>query len=147
MFKMIKKIYKRGIAIYGIAIIYCLGLIVFREVHSFSRFPMYSSFPNWSYSFYLTNESDEIIPFSNLETDGSAVGHLYGSVSQELDILYGDFMESEVELQKIGDRMMNILLESRGHKDSYYKLYRKAFYYENDSIHEQIVLMTSYENS
>jgi hypothetical protein len=140
------KFLKWGMSTFWVALFYIIGVLIFNETHPFSRFPMYSSFPNWSYSFYLTNKTDEIIPFSNLETDGEAVGHLYGSVSQELDILYGDFMESEVELQKIGNRMMNILLESRGNLVGEYKLYRKAFYYKNDSIHEQIVLMTSYEN-
>lgn len=137
---------KWGMSTFGVALIYIMGVLLFNETHPFSQFSMYSHFPNWSYSFYLANEANEIIPFSDLETDGGALGHLYGSVSDELNIPYGDFMESEEELQKIGDRMMNILLEHRAHKASYYKLYRKAFYYENDSIHEQIVLMTSYEN-
>ena len=140
-----KKFLEWGISTFGVALLYIIGVLLFNETHPFSRFLMYSNFPNWSYSFYLTDEANEIIPFSSLETTGSSVGHLYGSVSDELNIPYGSFRESEEELQQIGDRMMFVLLESNELKYKYINLYRKGFYYQNDSIHDLTVLMTSYE--
>ena len=83
-----KKFLEWGISTFGVALLYIIGVLLFNETHPFSRFPMYSNFPNWSYSFYLTDEANEIIPFSSLETTGSSVGHLYGSVSDELNIPY-----------------------------------------------------------
>ena len=106
---------------------------------------MYSHFPNWAYSFYLTDENGEIIPFTLLETKGAAIGHLYGNVSDELNIPYGNFSESNNELKKIGDRILNILLKSKELDVTEVNLFRKAFFYKNDSIHNQIDLMISYE--
>jgi hypothetical protein len=146
MFSGYKKFLKWGLSTFGVAIIYISGMLFFREIHPFSRFPMYSSFPNWAYSFYLTNESDEVIPFSTINTDGGAIGHLYGSVSDEFNIPYGEFMESKEELNKIGDRILNIILHSEELNAKKLKLYRKAFYYQNDTIRERTDLMTLYEN-
>jgi len=140
-----KKLFNWTISTFGVAVFYVLGFLLLRETHPFSRFPMYSSFPNWSYCFYLTNEDNKIISFSNFELDGGSVGHLYGSVSQELNIPYGEFMESNIELQKIGNRMMEIMMESKSVKNQKLKLYRKAFYYEKDSILAKSDLMTTYE--
>lgn len=88
---------------------------------------MYSSFPNWAYSFYVTNKTNKVIPLSSLDTDGAALGQLYGSVADELNIKYGNFMESECDVHKIGDRMMEIVLEPRDSSVTGLRLYRKAF--------------------
>ena len=36
-----------------IALIYLIGVFIFGEAHPFSKYPMYSSFANWSYVFYI----------------------------------------------------------------------------------------------
>ncbi|MFT5665920.1 MAG: hypothetical protein ACI9DK_000095 [Vicingaceae bacterium] len=142
--KQLRQLYKWGLSTFGIALIYFLGFLVFGEIHPFSRFPMYSHFPNWSYSFYVTSEQDEIVPFSNFETNGGTMGHLYGSSADQLNISYGNFMESNKELEQIGASMMNSLLSHSPHKDKHYKLYRKAFFFKNDSIQNRIDLMVIY---
>ena len=146
MFKKYRKYAKWGLSTFGVALFYIFGMLFFRETHPFSRFPMYSSFPNWAYSFYIANKTNRVIPLSSVDTDGVALGHLYGSVAGELNISYGNFMESEDDLRKIGDRMMEIVLESRDSSEAGLRLYRKAFYYNKDSITEQTDLMTTYEN-
>tara|TARA_B110000503_G_scaffold140518_1_gene231592 strand:- start:2198 stop:2641 length:444 start_codon:yes stop_codon:yes gene_type:complete len=145
MFSKIKKIIKWITSTFGVALVYIFGMLIFRETHPFSRFPMYSSFPNWAYSFYLTDENDKIIPLSSLETNGSSLGHLFGSVSDELSIPYGNFMESDEDLLRIGKRMMEILTEGRDLEADQLELHRKAFYYKNDSITGQDIIMTYYE--
>lgn len=72
------------------------------------------------------------------------MGHLYGSSADQLNILYGNFMESNKELEQIGASMMNSLLSHSPHKDKHYKLYRKAFFFKNDSIQNRIDLMVIY---
>ncbi|MDB4061253.1 hypothetical protein N9515_04830 [Vicingaceae bacterium] len=141
-----RKFFKWGLSTFGVALFYILVVLLVGEIHPFSRFPMYSSFPNWSYSFYLTDETDKIVPFSKLKTFGSSVGHLYGSVANELNIPYGNFSESKEELKQIGDRMIYVLIDSNELEANYIKLNLKGFYYQNDSIQELSVLMTSYEN-
>tara|TARA_R110000868_G_scaffold119573_2_gene317512 strand:+ start:494 stop:937 length:444 start_codon:yes stop_codon:yes gene_type:complete len=141
-----KKVFRWGTSTFGVAIFYIFGVLLFGETHPFSRFPMYSSFPNWSYSFYLANDNNDIIPLASVDTDGAALGHLYGSVAYELNIPYGEFMESEDDLRKIGDRMMYILFEDKTANHNYLKLYRKGFFYQNDTIQEITTLMTTYED-
>jgi len=143
--KRISRFCKWGGSTFGIAVVYVLGFCILSEIHPFSRFPMYSHFPNWSYSFYVTNESDEIIPFLELSTHGGAMGHLYGSVANQLNISYGSFIESEEELRQIGEGMMKSLLTIHQFEGNEIKLYRKAFYYQNDTIKDRVDLMVIYE--
>lgn len=130
---------------YGVFILYGIGYLVFGETHPFSRYPMYSSFPNWSYVFYITDRDDKIIPFEEINTHGAEVSHLYYLLSEDLQILYGDFIESEENLDIIGTRMLEILKRQKDFDHPYLKLYRRGFYLENDSILRIDQLMTTIE--
>lgn len=130
---------------YGVFLLYGIGYLVFGETHPFSRYPMYSSFPNWSYVFYITDKEDKIIPFENINIHGAEVSHLYYLLSEDLQILCGDFQESEEDLDILGTRMIEILKIQKGFDYPYLKLYRGGFYLENDSIIRTDQLMTTIE--
>lgn len=130
---------------YGVFLLYAIGYLVFGETHPFSRYPMYSSFPNWSYVFYITDKEDNIIPFEQINIHGAEVSHLYYLLSEDLQILCGDFQESEEDLDRLGTRMIEILKIQKGFDYPYLKLYRGGFYLENDSIIRTDQLMTTIE--
>lgn len=134
---------------FGICILYGLGFLIFGETHPFSRYPMYSSFPNWSYVFYITDEHDKIIPFEKINIHGAEVSHLYYLISEDLQILCGDFQESEEDLDIIGRKMLEVIKAQKGFDYPTIKLYRDGFYLENDSIKRVKHLMTTnrYEGS
>lgn len=119
---------------FGVFLLYCLGFLTFGETHPFSRFPMYSSFPNWSYVFYITDEEDHIIPFEDINIHGAEVSHLYYLLCEDLGIRSGDFEESNKELEILGSKMLAILKEQQQFNYDTLKLYRKGYYLENDSI-------------
>lgn len=130
---------------YSVFLLYGIGYLVFGETHPFSRYPMYSSFPNWSYVFYITDKEDNIIPFEQINIHGAEVSHLYYLLSEDLQILCGDFQESEEDLDRLGTRMIEILKVQKGFDYPYLKLYRGGFYLENDSIIRTDQLMTTIE--
>jgi hypothetical protein len=124
--------------IIAVAILYMTGSLLIGEIHPFSCFPMYSSFPNWSYAFYLADKNNKLIPAEEFHTTGGYIGHSYYAVCSSKKILYGNAMESKEELQSIGKEMMNlILLKNKSAKYSNIALHRIYFYYQNDTIKQQ----------
>ena len=124
--------------------IYLIGLMVFGEVHPFSEFPMYNSFANWSYAFYLTDTNDSLIPCRKLNTRGVNLGHSFYAICNERDIDYGDGLESIADLKKVGFEMMRLVIskpENKNIKTKKLKLWRIYYYYENDSIIQKKLLM------
>ena len=122
----------------AIALFYMFFSLIIGETHPFSCFPMYSSFPNWSYAFYLADENDKLIPAEQFQTTGGKMGHTYYSVCSSKKILYGNGMESDKELQTIGKEMMDlIVLNNKSAKYSNIALHRIYFYYQNDTIKQQ----------
>lgn len=121
----------------AVALFYIFCSLIVGEVHPFSRFPMYSSFPNWSYAFYLADENGKLIPAKELNTTGGKMGHTFYSICESKNIDYGDDMESKIELQKIGKQMMDLILLNNTTSNIKYSriaLHRIYFYYKNDSI-------------
>ncbi len=122
----------------AIALFYMFFSLIIGETHPFSCFPMYSSFPNWSYAFYLADENDKLIPAEQFQTTGGKMGHTYYSVCSSKKILYGNGMESDKELQTIGKEMMDlIVLNNKSAKYSNIALHRIYFFYQNDTIKQQ----------
>ncbi|RKS99661.1 hypothetical protein [Flavobacterium sp. 123] len=122
----------------AIALFYMFFSLIIGETHPFSCFPMYSSFPNWSYAFYLADENDKLIPAEQFQTTGGKMGHTYYSVCSSKKILYGNGMESDKELQTIGKEMMDLIaLNNKSAKYSNIALHRIYFFYQNDTIKQQ----------
>jgi hypothetical protein len=130
-----------------IALIYLIGVFIFGEVHPFSKYPMYSSFTNWAYVFYITDQNDSLIPCKKLKTKGGYLGHNFYSICQEKNIGYGDGMESNSDLKKVGSEMMQIVLNKSQNSQiraKKLKLWRTYYYFKNDSILHKNQLI--YEN-
>jgi hypothetical protein len=133
---MIIKIIRKS-SVFIIVLIYLIGLILFGETHPFSKFPMYSSFENWAYAFYITDANDSLIPCLKLHTRGGNLGHSFYTICNKKHISYGDGLESKSDLNKIGLEMMQLVLnkpENIKMKNEKLKLWRIFFYYKNDSI-------------
>ncbi len=118
--------------------------MIINENHPFSRFPMYSSFPNWSYSFFFTDSNNRFIPSQKFHVSGGELSHLFYSICESVQIQYGDGMESSRALKQVGNEMIK-LLDARGafkaHNKRNIKIYRLYFLYNNDSIQKKYFLM------
>lgn len=127
-----------------IALIYLIGVLIFGEAHPFSKFPMYSSFANWAYVFYVTDFNDSLIPCKKLNTTGGKLGHNFYAICNKKNIEYGDGMESNADLKKVGSEMMQLLLKkpenSKKSKEKL-KLWRTYYYLKNDSMLQKNKLM------
>jgi hypothetical protein len=146
---MLKKI-TRKLSSFIIVLIYIIGVIVFGETHPFSLFPMYNSFTNWSYVFYITDQNDSLIPCNKLRTTGGKLGHNFYAICNKKNIGYGNGLESNLELKKIGFEMMQMVLNKPKNikmKNEKLKLWRTFFYYKNDSIMQlnQMIYETNME--
>lgn len=133
---MIVKIIRKS-SLFIIVLIYLIGVILFGETHPFSKFPMYSSFANWSYVFYITDVNDSLIPCKKLHTRGGNLGHNFYAICNKKNISYGDGLESKSDLKEIGLEMMQLVLnnlENSNIRNEKLKLWRKFFYFKNDSI-------------
>jgi hypothetical protein len=119
--------------------------MIFGEVHPFSEFPMYNSFANCSYAFYITDDNDSLIPCRKLNTRGVNLGHSFYAICNERNIDYGDGLESIDDLNKVGFEMMRIVLNNPENKNiKKLKLWRTYYYYKNDSIiHKKLLIYES----
>lgn len=118
-----------------VAVLYLLGSLLLDEVHPFSKYPMYNSFPNWSYVFFLTDKNDKLIPCQNLEIKSGKMGHMFYSVCSFKNIPVGDGLETPQQLDEAGKDMMDLILKNDLDKLKKYgtiKLNRFFFHY-NDS--------------
>ncbi len=133
--------------IIAVAILYIGCSIVLGEIHPFSRFPMYNSFPNWSYAFYLADKDGKLIPSKEFKTTGGKMGHTFYSICEARKINYGYAVETEAELQSIGKEMLDLILANNNHSKEfpYLALHRLHYFYQNDTIKQTNTII--YERS
>lgn len=120
-----------------IVIVYAIGVIVFGEAHPFSRFTMYSSFADYSYVFYFSDENNRLIKCPDLNTTGTNMAHLYTTICERNSFNHGHGMESDSVLKVIGKQMLDIIKMSNlniHHGNLKVKLNRLYFYYEGKTI-------------
>ena len=87
-----------------------VGVLLLGEMHPFSHFPMYNSFPNWSYAFMLVKPDGKPIPVQSIY--GFSMGHIshqYYSYCQKFDIAYGYDMETKAQRAKVGNAILQEL--------------------------------------
>lgn len=129
-----------------------VSLMIGREFHPFSTFPMYDSFPNWGYVFFLKNEKGEVIPYGKNLRDGKTknagyVGHTFYSYMQQNHFTYGDGKEDSSQLHSVGRTLMEMILQGESNESFKFdtlRLYRRYYYlrneqldYRDDMIYEQ----------
>lgn len=131
--KLLKRHYR-----YLIAGLYLFGVLVFGEIHPFSTYPMYNSFPNWSYTFYFTDENNKLIPSSELNLTTGDINHKFYAICLHHGIDYGNGIESSASLYQIGEQMTHMILDPNvKYKFQTIRLHRIYFKYENDTIIQQ----------
>ncbi len=127
-----------------------LGLsLFFGEVHPFTTVPMYSNFPNWAYSFYISNPSGRLVPVTHYYNCASdELSHQYSAICSQLHIPYGNRIETARQLQTIGQAMF-AFLQKRQIKllpeKERLQLHRVCYYIQNDTIASQDTVL--YEES
>ena len=77
------------------------------ENHPFTRVPMYHSFPDYAYVFYLEDENQQVIPFKPVsKLHAPEVSHLYFSALRDRGIKYGKGQEDSLfVLYELGEEM------------------------------------------
>ena len=114
------------------------------ELHPFSQFPMYNSFPNWSYLFYIkTQEGRMVSPLFELKSNSGAIAHVYYSACQRYEVEYGMGLETPEEMRMIADEILISLVKDKPdfRGDTLY-FYKRHFYLVDKEIREKETLMT-----
>lgn len=140
-----KQIFKKY-SLITIAITYIFTSLIIGEFHPFSKYPMYSSFPNWSYSFFISDSNNKFIPFNKFNMSGGEMGHWFYSICESKKIKYGNGMESGQELNFVGSEMIHLMFQKSKHVSEIsnikkIKLYRLFCFYSNDTIQKKYYLM------
>lgn len=124
-----------------------IGLTVFiGEFFPFSHYPMYNHFPNWAYSFYMTDQNGQLLNKKVMPLSAGSFSHIYTAACKQAQIKYGDELESPEDLQKIGQFMMEqVLDEELLRKSAITKvlLYRLNNHFVEGKLIEDTLLMTS----
>ena len=129
-----------------------ISLLIGKDFHPFSLFPMYNSFPNYSYVFYLKNERGEIVPYTQrftLAKNAGSVAHQYSSFFNFHHYRSGFGEEDSVHLKEAGKELMGMLLQGENTSKfgfdtlmlyrRYYRLHNDSLNYQDDLIYEQAV--------
>ena len=117
-----------------------VSLLIGKEFHPFARFNMYSSFPNYSYAFYLKNERGQLVPYRtgiDIHQDAGAVAHRFYAFFDyhHWPCAFGN--EDTAHLHQAGKELMGMILQGADTGKMNYKtlsLYRRYYHLENDSI-------------
>ena len=104
---MLKKILQKT----SFGIVYLLLCLTIGEVHPFTLLPMYNTFPNWAYTFYVSDSRGSLLQndkYFTIPADGLA--HLYYSICEKEGVAQGYEKETTAELKKAGEIMMETLV-------------------------------------
>lgn len=131
-FKPLKK------GVYFFSVIFLTFL--FDEVYPFSFYPMYNHFPNWSYSFYFTDDDQNIIELVNGNYTG--LSHQYAAVAARNEINYGSATETKEELLIIGKELISNSFSEKPFKTI--RLFRIHNYFDDQGkIASDTILMAT----
>jgi hypothetical protein len=122
---------------YFLFLTYAVICMLIAEVHPFSKYPMYSSFPNYSYTFYVADGNDSLIPFKeNFKVRGNEVAHTYYEICDNHNFKRGFGVETDSQLAIVGCEMLEHIIRVRKSKlptDSI-SLHRIYYLFEGDKI-------------
>ncbi|MBL7793992.1 MAG: hypothetical protein JNK77_16815 [Saprospiraceae bacterium] len=126
---------------------YLILSLVIGEFHPFSRLPMYNSFPNYAYIFYLSDENERLIPYLkyfDYSKNASYIAFFFYSICTQHNYPYGTDQEDPDHLEKTGKEIMDIILKNEDTTPFDFdtlKLYRKNYYIHNNQIRYTDYLM------
>lgn len=131
---------------WAIFVCYIILSLQIGEMQPFTKVPMYDSFPNWSYIFYLRDENEKII-FPRKEIhhpiDIGAIAHIFYSYCNEKEMKYGYGEEDPQQLLEAGDFIIQKIKDewpNRGPRPKEIYLVRRHIYYN------EIKVMTEKDN-
>ena len=114
-----------------------VSLLIGKDIHPFSRYPMYDSFPNYSYSFYVADDDNQPVYFmNNFKTQANEIGHMYSEICEEHNFNHGMGLETDSQLTVVGGELLDYIIRAREKKlvtDSL-SIHRVYYLFENDKI-------------
>lgn len=116
---------------------YIILSLLFNEFHPFSKYPMYNSFPNYAYTFYVSDEQGKLVPLQgHFQMQANELSHLYTTICETKNIKHGNGMESDEELGIIGKEMLERIISSKKGtlKNDSLSIHREYYYFENGNI-------------
>jgi hypothetical protein len=117
-----------------------ISLLIGKEFHPFSTFPMFNSFPNYGYVFFLKNERDEVVTYGrNFAKSKNAgyVAHTYYSFFNSHNYSCGFGEEDSAHVREAGKVLLEMILKDENTDaldfDSL-KIYRRFYFLENEQL-------------
>lgn len=99
---------------YFLFLSYVVICVLIPEIHPFSKYPMYSSFPNYSYSFYVADKNDSLIPFhDNFKIRANEIAHTYYEICSNHNFKCGFGAETDSQLSVVGCEMLDHIIKLR----------------------------------
>ncbi len=132
-----------------LGVIYLAASLLIGEQHPFTLVPMYNSFQNYAYSFYLSDSTGTLIPFTrHFDCHNDYLSHIYGSVCDKNNIRHGNQIETDEQLKLIGKSMME---ELNKHQRSLLptgiiQLHRVCYFAQGGSMKENDKMMYEQTN-
>ncbi len=125
----------------SIGVCYVVLSLLIGECHPFSKESMYDSFPDRSYTFYLSDTRGQLLPLKKYyHFTTNELTHVYNAICESRD-LNGD-REAE-QMQSIGMTLMEELNRRRfaAVPTDSIQLHQVNYFLQNDSIHTKDILM------
>lgn len=117
-----------------------ISLLIGKEFHPFSTFPMYSSFPNYGYVFFLKNEKQQIVNFDRNFSEAKNAGyvaHTFYSFCGSHHYSCGFGKEEPTHLKEAGKALLEMIVKDENTAalgcDSLL-LYRRFYHLENEQL-------------
>ncbi len=126
---------------YILLLLYIISsLLIRKEFHPFSLFPMYNSFINYGYVFFVKNEQGDILPFYKKFSAGKNAGytaHAFGAFCHYHGYSFGFGKEDSVLLKQAGRELTDMLLRNEDFRNSSFDslcLYKRYYYLKNGKL-------------
>lgn len=91
--------------------------MIVREFYPFSLYPMYNNFPNWSYTFYFTDENDQSLSYC-LKDRHENISHIYFAEFYNKGWKVGEGHENEKHLNIVGKNIIEKSIDFKRIKES-----------------------------
>ena len=118
-------------------LVFLFGSLLLAEQYPFTRFPMYNSFPNYSYVFYLSDVKNHPIPLSEVAMVGGELAHHYFAIANAHGFSNGNNLETRQHLQQIGKEMARMIRQKKPNFTKKFLIHRLYFFKQNNQLKKQ----------
>lgn len=121
---------------FSIAIGYFSISLFVGEWHPFTQVPMYNSFPNYAYAFYLADSTHRPLISLPGKYNSGFISHQYSSIAESKNIFHGQCAETKEQNQLIGKVILDAFLNDPQKElpEGEIELHRISFVFVNDHI-------------